>query len=319
MRSNRLLLLLLTGCAFLAEPGAALAYSSGVADTWGFNSASGCNGCHGGGATPSEMSFTGPTSVGLGTTTKYTVRFTDSNGGGGGINVTAWSPTGGAALGTLSLCDSGADATCGNLTTVSCPSEITHTVRHDGSGGSVSFSFNYTAPNTAAGCAQDKLEIWVAAVNHDGSTAGDKGARFDHFIDLPCPTPTPTATATETPTPTVTPTPTGYVPPDKNSLTCQKAVEKALSKLGVCLRGCRVKEASAAMQGAPFDAVGCATGTPLKSCRAKFDLASQKLEAKAICPTCLDDAHRASLADRVTLDVHGETSDLYCLGMTPLP
>ncbi len=201
-------------------------------------------------------------------------------------------------------------------------SQITHTVRHfKNPSNDVTFAFNYTAPLSAPNCAQDKLEIWINNINNNGTATGDQAARFDHFIALPCATPTPVDTPTVTPadTPTATPTPNGFVPPDKNTLTCQKKLTKALGKLGACLRACHVKAATAALQGKSFDEVACATGTPEKSCRAKFDLASQKLLAKGICPACLDDAHQAALADRVTAEVESETADVYCAGSVPLP
>ncbi|HEY2388722.1 MAG TPA: hypothetical protein VGK30_17335 [Candidatus Binatia bacterium] len=129
----------------------------------------------------------------------------------------------------------------------------------------------------------------------------------------------PVATPTPTATPAPTATPDGFVPPDSDTLKCEKTVGKALGKLGACIRTCRLKEATAALKGAPFDLAGCETTTPVKSCRAKYDAASQKLLGKGICPACLDGAHQSVLADRVVDEAESETRDLYCSGTVPLP
>jgi hypothetical protein len=121
-----------------------------------------------------------------------------------------------------------------------------------------------------------------------------------------------------TPTPVPTATPNGFVAPDTDTLNCENAVAKALLKLGTCIRTCRLKNATAASKGKSFDLAACET-TPVKSCRGKYDAASQKLLAKGICPACLDGAQQAALADRVIDDARSDTRDLYCAGSIPLP
>ncbi len=164
----------------------------------------------------------------------------------------------------------------------------------------------------SATCSVDGTCRAADGCNEDADCSSGNVCSPTH-VCVPAATPTPTAT------PTVTPTPNGFIPPDDDTLGCQKALDKALGKLAVCLRSCHVQAASAAFHGKPFDETGCATTTPKKSCRAKFDQGSQKLVAKGTCPACLDGAHQAALADRVTAEVESETADLFCAGSVPLP
>ena len=177
--------------------------------------------------------------------------------------------------------------------------------------GTYSFTLpvgNYLVSASAAGHAADYANVAV--------TEGNVSSWISSFVPVLTPTPTPTPTVT---TPTVTPTPNGFVPPDTDVLGCEKAVDKALAKLGACLRNCCCEGRDGRVQGPSVRPIACATGTPKKSCRAKFDATSQRVLDKGICPPCLDGARQAAFADRVTVEVESETADLYCEGTVPLP
>ncbi len=179
--SRRLLPMLLALSALLVVS-PAWAFHTGVSSaSWGgFNSPTGCNGCHNApGGNPGPTLITGPSPIVVapGATFKYTITVS-TNSAGAGINVTAYNTAGGAAAGTLSLCDAVADANCGGLITTSAPAQITHSATH--AGAVVSFAFNYTAP--ASGCYEDELELWVNSVNATGTNAGDHANRFTVLI-----------------------------------------------------------------------------------------------------------------------------------------
>ena len=147
----------------------------------------------------------------------------------------------------------------------------------------------------------------------------------------PLATATSTATATQIPTatPSVTATPTavvtpivqqGFVPPDKHTAKCEDAVAKNLGKLAACVRACHAKQVAAALKAKPFDEEECETGAATgKSCRAKYDKASQALLAKAdLCPPCLDVTAQGTLADSIVTALETEATGVYCGGATPL-
>lgn len=104
------------------------------------------------------------------------------------------------------------------------------------------------------------------------------------------------------------------MPPDKNTAKCEDTVARNLGKLAACIRKCHIKQADLALKQKPFDEEGCETGGD-KSCRGKYDAASTALEAKSICPPCLDETARGDLADQVTNAIEStEQGDIYCAG-----
>jgi hypothetical protein len=73
----------------------------------------------------------------------------------------------------------------------------------------------------------------------------------------------------------------GYVPPDKTTATCEKAVVDNVAKYVKCITGCRVKKAGAELAGKPFDEQACqADATGGKSCRGAYDKKMASLIAK---------------------------------------
>ena len=137
------------------------------------------------------------------------------------------------------------------------------------------------------------------------------------------PSQTPTGSATPTPTPTATNTPedSGFVPPDKNTSTCENLVAAHLRRLTKCVLTCQIKLADAAAKGKPFDEAACEQGAGKPaSCRATFDKATAALlgRKKPICPTCLDSTAQNSLADTVTAFAEGQNGQIYCAGTVGL-
>ena len=122
-----------------------------------------CNGCHGGGATPSAPAFTSVsgTCIDTGTTTEIRVTFSDANGGGGGWNLTIQSGPGSLSTGGAYSTDTTPDGVGG----------ITHNARKDGSGGTVYWSAIYSA---SGGAGTVTFIAHGNAVNNDGWTTGDK-------------------------------------------------------------------------------------------------------------------------------------------------
>ncbi len=111
---------------------------------------------------------------------------------------------------------------------------------------------------------------------------------------------------------------TGFVPPDKDTASCESGAAKNLQKLAGCVAKCQAKQVGAAIKGKAFDVEACKRA-PAKSCRAAHDAASAKLLAKGLCPSCLDAGAQASAADAVMAAVEGRNAALYCAGSTPLP
>jgi len=131
--------------------------------------------------------------------------------------------------------------------------------------------------------------------------------------------PTPTATITPGgPTPTPGAAGTGFVPPDKNTSSCEGAVIKNLTKLAGCVMTCQKKEADAGFKGKPFDEQACQQGVGKpSSCRAVYNTASAKLLGKGTCPTCLGAGAQSGLADAVMTFLQGNDGQIYCAGTTP--
>jgi hypothetical protein len=122
----------------------------------------------------------------------------------------------------------------------------------------------------------------------------------------------------------------GFVPPDKNTGTCEDTVSRNLRTLAGCITTCQKKEADAAFRNRSFDVQACeeGTGTPT-SCRAAYNKAQAAVLARtatvnkqkvAICPSCLDATAQGALADAMTSFI-AQTSggQIYCAGTTPLP
>jgi hypothetical protein len=111
----------------------------------------------------------------------------------------------------------------------------------------------------------------------------------------------------------------GYVPPDKTTATCEKAVVDNVAKYVKCITGCRVKKAGAELAGKPFDEQACqADATGGKSCRGAYDKKMASLIAKGTCPACLDQAEQADMADDALDGVMGTKGRAYCDGTVPL-
>ncbi len=110
----------------------------------------------------------------------------------------------------------------------------------------------------------------------------------------------------------------GFVPPDKDTGKCEDGVAKGASKLGACAAKCQIKNADSAFKAKPFDKVACESGSG-KSCQAKYDGTSLKLEAGTTCPTCLDMAGRATIADAILTFLESNQGQIYCSGTVPLP
>lgn len=107
-------------------------YPSGISGRTRKTTTTGCGSCHGSGATTGlSVVITGPDSLAKGMSSSYTLTITSATGSKGGLDVATRS-------GTLATNQSGTQLLNG---------EIVQTTGKNFSGGSVSFTFNYTAPN----------------------------------------------------------------------------------------------------------------------------------------------------------------------------
>jgi hypothetical protein len=186
--------------AALSWASSAHAFSGGIT-TLSFG-VLGCNGCHGGGSTPTVTlecvdcggapPVVDPASTHEFKLTVFEIGLQDH----AGLNVSS-------VLGTL--------ATGGSFptNTQTLPGtggrlEVTHTAPKQEVGGMVEFSFLWTAPPSLTTAT---LEGWGNAVNDNSNNTGDAASfvTLDVTVDGPLPTDTPTATQTFTPTPTATP------------------------------------------------------------------------------------------------------------------
>jgi len=144
----------------------AYAFSSGIASTQ-FGSA-GCNDCHSGGNRP-DVTLDGPSVVAPGTTNQYTLQiFTTGAQDKGGLTVSA-------TAGALTVGGTAASAT---RTVVGGGGalEITHAVPKAAAGGTVSFTFVWTAPSVAGPVT---MRGWGNAVDGSASPAGDRADTED--------------------------------------------------------------------------------------------------------------------------------------------
>ncbi|MBX7044583.1 MAG: T9SS type A sorting domain-containing protein [Ignavibacteria bacterium] len=127
-------------------------YPNGITGRTQKTSTSGCGSCHGSGATTGlSVVITGPDSLAKGMSSSYTLTITSATGSKGGLDVAVRS-------GTLSTNQTG---------TQLLNSEIVHTTGKSFSGGSVSFTFNYTAPNI-----NTTDTIFSTALSSTGGTGG---------------------------------------------------------------------------------------------------------------------------------------------------
>jgi hypothetical protein len=91
----------------------------------------------------------------------------------------------------------------------------------------------------------------------------------------------------------------GYLPPDKNTAGCEKAVVENVAKYVKCVTKCRVQKAGKELGGKAFDEQDCQAGTAGgKSCRDAYDKKMASLIAKGTCPACLDQTAQGGLARR---------------------
>lgn len=129
--------------------------SSGITGRTYKTGGEGCS-CHGSAPTPSvTVSFLNADSVGKGQTKTITVRIQGGSAAAGGFNVAVLN-------GTLNV---GSDAGVQKI-----GSELTHVSPRSFSSGSVTWTFNYTAPNTVG---WDTLYAVGNSVNLNGSNSGD--------------------------------------------------------------------------------------------------------------------------------------------------
>jgi hypothetical protein len=112
----------------------------------------------------------------------------------------------------------------------------------------------------------------------------------------------------------------GNVPSDKNTNKCEDSVAKLASTLANCIVTCQVKEVGALFKSKTFDKNACEAGAT-KSCRGKYDAASGKLDAKPICPACLDATARGTVADGARSFLEQLQGQIYCdpTSGNPLP
>ncbi|HEY3450790.1 MAG TPA: choice-of-anchor V domain-containing protein [Myxococcales bacterium] len=139
------------GAIAVLAPSLALAYPGGITGYSG-RGGSTCASCHGGGATPTTK-LTGPTTLAPGASGTYTLTFTGGPAVDSGLDVAA-------STGTLATADA--------LTRLAS-GEITQSSPKAFSGGSASWTFQWTAPATAGAAT-----LYAAGLSSNGSgTSGD--------------------------------------------------------------------------------------------------------------------------------------------------
>jgi hypothetical protein len=86
---------------------------------------------------------------------------------------------------------------------------------------------------------------------------------------------------------------TGFVPPGKNALKCERYMNKRVTLVSMCTLQCHTKNAEKIFRGLPFDEEGC-EDTASSSCKAKYDRSLDFLSS-GLCPPCLDASTYAGL------------------------
>ncbi len=129
--------------------------SSGITGLTYKTGGQGCN-CHGSTPTPSvEVRFLNADSVGKGQTKTITIKIQGGSAVAGGFNIAALN----------GLLNVGSDAGVQKI-----GNELTHNAKRTFTGGEVTWTFNYTAPNTVG---YDTLYAVGNSVNNNGQTTGD--------------------------------------------------------------------------------------------------------------------------------------------------
>jgi len=112
----------------------------------------------------------------------------------------------------------------------------------------------------------------------------------------------------------------GLVPPNAGVNSCEDTVGAHVKTLALCMAGCEIKQADAALKVKPFDEEACeqGAGKPV-SCRAAFNKATSTLLGKPtnLCPFCLDAAAQSNLADAAMTFIEQKTGQIYCAGTVP--
>ena len=108
----------------------------------------------------------------------------------------------------------------------------------------------------------------------------------------------------------------GYVPPDKPTAQCAKAVSDNIVKFVKCLTKCRTQKAGKALSGKEYDEQACATGP--KSCRSAYDKKMLSLVEAGTCPACLDQTAQSGLADDALAAIISSKGATYCACTEPL-
>jgi len=107
--------------------------------------------------------------------------------------------------------------------------------------------------------------------------------------------------------------PDSTTPAAKDVLKCEDAVGGNLGKLVAAAIGCHVKMADSFFKAKDFDEEACEESDPVKHKAAleKFNAARDKLLAKGICPSCLDQSGQDTLAANALATVDGANSLVY--------
>ncbi|CAN5434039.1 hypothetical protein BH10BAC5_BH10BAC5_23580 [soil metagenome] len=133
MKTKLILSLTITFVTVLFISSIIYTYPNGITGKTRKTTTNGCGSCHGSNPTAGlSVVISGPDSLALGMSAVYTLTTTSVSGSKGGLDVATRS-------GTLGTNQSGTQLLNG---------EITHTTGKNFSGGSVSFTFNYTAPSS---------------------------------------------------------------------------------------------------------------------------------------------------------------------------
>ena len=103
---------------------------------------------------------------------------------------------------------------------------------------------------------------------------------------------------------------TGFVPPAKGMLKCERYINKRVTLASQCTLKCHVKKADMIAKDLPFDDDFCEDTSP-RSCQAKYN-ESLGLQNQSLCPSCLDVPTEQSLYSEYRDVAEMLNAEIYC-------
>jgi len=79
----------------------------------------------------------------------------------------------------------------------------------------------------------------------------------------------------------------GFLPPDKNTASCENAIEKAIGKTVACIAKCHQARASGKLADENAEETCETAVSSPKSCKSRYNKTRNKLITSGRCPSCL--------------------------------